>query len=469
MRLKRLEIIGFKSFADKCIIDFPSGISAIVGPNGCGKSNIIDAIKWVMGEQSIKQLRGKSMGDVIFSGTHKRLPLNMSEVSLTLSNDTSNTLDDKLSQLTELMVTRRLYRSGESTYLINKQPCRLKDIHNVFLGSGMGAKSCAIVQQGNIGAITDATPEERRLFIEEAAGVSRYKIRKNEAITKVNSTNQNLLRLNDIIDEIKKQMNSMRRQARKAQRHRDFREREKESDILITVHYYEQYSEQIKSAQDLLNDLKKKDSLHSEKLEALNFAIKKIKSDQLDKDQKVSRIKSEKFDAERTIDHLKNDLKHIRNEEKRLYAEITGLDTAISDLEEKNQKMQNEIAEETVKQKKFSASTNEINEALEKNRLAACDIRNQLNSIRQNLEDHKKQLMDLLTQKAKYQNIFKNAESNKENLKQRIRDIQKDETETKKIVEKLKNKELSAKNNLISLNEIRESIQQRLSEKKSSP
>ena len=192
MRLKRLEIIGFKSFPEKCVIDFPSGISAIVGPNGCGKSNIIDAIKWVMGEQSIKQLRGKSMGDVIFSGTEKRLPLNMAEVSLTLSNDSDDQMEEGLNQLTEIMITRRLFRSGESAYLINKQPCRLKDIHNVFLGSGMGAKSCAIVQQGNRGAITDAAPEERRSFVEEAAGVTRYKTRKNEAISKLKSTNQNL-------------------------------------------------------------------------------------------------------------------------------------------------------------------------------------------------------------------------------------------------------------------------------------
>ena len=169
MKLKKLEITGFKSFFEKATIQFPPGISAVVGPNGCGKSNVVDAIRWVMGEQSLKQLRGKSKEDIIFSGANGRAPLNMAEVSLTLGND-NGTAPEELKDFTEINLTRRLYRSGESAYLLNRQPCRLKDIHNVFLGSGLGSKSYAVIQQGNIGAITDANPEERRYFIEEAAG-----------------------------------------------------------------------------------------------------------------------------------------------------------------------------------------------------------------------------------------------------------------------------------------------------------
>ncbi|MBW2662266.1 MAG: AAA family ATPase [Deltaproteobacteria bacterium] len=203
MKLKKLQLAGFKSFSEKTSIEFHTGISAIVGPNGCGKSNIIDALRWVMGEQSVKQLRGKSMEDVIFAGTNGKHPLNMAEVSLILINDNGST-PEEFKDFTEIMLTRRLYRSGESAYLINKQPCRLKDIHNVFLGSGMGAKSYALIQQGNIGAITEAGPEERRLLVEEAAGVTRYKNRKNEALRKIQNTNQNILRVADIIAEIKR-------------------------------------------------------------------------------------------------------------------------------------------------------------------------------------------------------------------------------------------------------------------------
>jgi len=177
MKLKKLEISGFKSFFEKESIEFPVGISAIVGPNGCGKSNVVDALRWVMGEQSVKTLRGKSMEDVIFAGTKGKMPLNMAEVSLILKND-NGSAPEELKDFTEIMLTRRLYRSGESAYLINKQPCRLKDVQRVFLGSGLGAKSYAVIQQGNIGAITDAGPDERRFFIEEAAGTTIFKSKK---------------------------------------------------------------------------------------------------------------------------------------------------------------------------------------------------------------------------------------------------------------------------------------------------
>ena len=191
MKLKKLEITGFKSFLDKTSIEFRNGISAIVGPNGCGKSNVIDAIRWVMGEQSIKQLRGKSMDDVIFAGADEKSPSGLAEVSLTMRND-NGSAPEEFKDYTEIQVTRRLFRSGESGYFLNKRPCRLKDIHNLFLGSGMGSRSYGIIQQGNIGAITEAGPEERRTFIEEAAGISRYKARKKEALRKVESTHQNM-------------------------------------------------------------------------------------------------------------------------------------------------------------------------------------------------------------------------------------------------------------------------------------
>ena len=178
MKIRRLDVQGFKSFADRTSFEFDAGISAIVGPNGCGKSNVIDAIRWVMGEQSVKQLRGKSMEDVIFAGTNGKPPMGMAEVSLTLANDNGNA-PEELRDFTEINVTRRLFRSGESAYLLNRQPCRLKDVHNLFLGSGLGSRSYSVIQQGNIGVITEAGPEERRYFVEEAAGVTRYKQHSN--------------------------------------------------------------------------------------------------------------------------------------------------------------------------------------------------------------------------------------------------------------------------------------------------
>ncbi len=275
MKLKKLEITGFKSFVDKTRISFPNGISAIVGPNGCGKSNVVDALRWVMGEQSVKQLRGKTMEDIIFSGTDGRPPLNMAEVSLTLVND-NGSAPEELKDFSEIEITRRLYRSGERSYFLNKQPCRLKDINNIFLGSGMGAKSYAVIQQGNIGAITDAGPEERRFFIEEAAGVTRYKNRKIEALRKVKSTRQNLLRVTDIIAEVKRQMNSLKRQARRAEMFKKHRKSMKDLDVFISLVDHEELREKIEKTALVLKELKDTEFEHTSKLGKLDALVEEI-------------------------------------------------------------------------------------------------------------------------------------------------------------------------------------------------
>jgi chromosome segregation protein len=225
-----------------------------------------------MGEQSLKQLRGKSKEDIIFSGTNGRAPLNMAEVSLTLNND-NGTAPEELKDFTEINLTRRLYRSGESAFFLNRQPCRLKDIHNVFLGSGLGSKSYAVIQQGNIGAITDADPMDRRYFIEEAAGTTRYKNRKVEALRKVDITQRNLLRVNDILTEIKRQMGSLKRQARKAELYNNLQKRIKILDVRLGIHYFDEFTRQVEEADALLKELKDADIGHSSELKKLDAAI----------------------------------------------------------------------------------------------------------------------------------------------------------------------------------------------------
>jgi chromosome segregation protein len=223
MQIKRLEIIGFKSFMEKVSLDFQEGITAILGPNGCGKSNIVDALRWAMGEQSAKNLRGRSMEDVIFGGSESRKPLGMAEVSMIFSN-VAGPGSPALRDYTEIMVTRRLYRNGESEYLLNKTPCRLLDITELFMDTGVGTRAYSIIEQGKIGMILNAKPEDRRFLIEEAAGVTKYKSRKKSALRKIEATKQNLLRLGDIVAEVSRQMSSLKRQAQKAQRYRQYRE-----------------------------------------------------------------------------------------------------------------------------------------------------------------------------------------------------------------------------------------------------
>ncbi|MEM6278499.1 MAG: chromosome segregation protein SMC, partial [Verrucomicrobiota bacterium] len=215
MRLKSLDIHGFKSFADKTKLEFHEGVTGIVGPNGCGKSNIVDAMRWVLGETSAKALRGGEMADVIFNGTDKRSPLGMAEVTLTLSD----CADALKTDFDEVALGRRVFRDGKSEYLINKQPCRLKDIHGLLMDTGIGRSSYSIMEQGKIDMLLSSKPEDRRAVFEEAAGITKYKSQKKEALRKLDYTEANLIRIRDVIAENERQIRSLSRQASKAKRY----------------------------------------------------------------------------------------------------------------------------------------------------------------------------------------------------------------------------------------------------------
>jgi len=234
MRLKRVEIAGFKSFRDKVVLNFSEGITAIVGPNGCGKSNVIDAIRWVLGEQRIKALRGKSMDDVIFNGSAESQPVGFAEVSM-LMEASGQPFPGVYADMAELMISRKVHRDGESEYSMNGAPCRLLDIKEFFMGTGVGARTYSIIEQNSVSHLVEAKPEERRQFIEEAAGISKYKSRKESALRKMETTEQNLQRIQDIIREVKGQLNAVSRQAKKAEQYKNLKKGIKEGEILLTL------------------------------------------------------------------------------------------------------------------------------------------------------------------------------------------------------------------------------------------
>ena len=238
MYLKRLDLIGFKSFFDKTIVDLRRGMTAIVGPNGCGKSNLIDAILWVLGEQRPKALRGEKMEDVIFAGTENRKPLGMAEVSLTLG-DISEPTSSPYSPYSEITITRRLFRSGESEYEINQVPCRLKDIRELLIDFKAGYKIHTIIEQGRVDEILAASPAQRRELVEEAANITRYRLRKEEAIRKLDATERNLLRIQDISAEVKRQINALDRQARQAKKYQQIYEDLKSHELTIASFEFE--------------------------------------------------------------------------------------------------------------------------------------------------------------------------------------------------------------------------------------
>ena len=227
MYLKSIEVQGFKSFANKIVFEFHNGITGIVGPNGSGKSNVADAVRWVLGEQRAKQLRGGNMQDVIFSGTENRKPLSYASVAITLDNS-----DHKLPvEFEEVKVTRKLYRSGESEYLINGSACRLKDINEMFYDTGIGKEGYSIIGQGQIDKILNVKPEERRELFDEAAGIVKFKRRKNMSVKKLEEEQQNLVRVNDILGELEKQFGPLERQSEKAKEYLKKKEELKKYDI----------------------------------------------------------------------------------------------------------------------------------------------------------------------------------------------------------------------------------------------
>ncbi len=241
MYLKNLTVLGFKSFADKTSLNFQPGVSAIVGPNGCGKSNVSDAIRWVLGEQSAKALRGGEMADVIFNGTDSRKPLAMAEVSLTIGGVAADQLTAAGVDLSydEITLTRRVFRDGGSEYFLNKAPCRLKDIQQLFMGTGVGRSSYSIMAQGNITQILSSRPEDRRLIFEEAAGITKFKVQKKEALRKLEHTDQNLLRIEDLIREVKRQIGSLQRQAGKARRYKQLLQELQHLDTQLARHQFD--------------------------------------------------------------------------------------------------------------------------------------------------------------------------------------------------------------------------------------
>lgn len=313
MKIRRLELCGFKSFKDRTVINFHDGITGIVGPNGCGKSNIVDALVWVMGEQSSKHLRGTSMEDVIFGGSQNFAPSGMSEVSLTMEND-GGPFPAKWAKHSEVMVTRRLHRSGESEYFINKEPSRLKDIVDIFMDTGAGSRGFSIVEQGQIGRIVTAKPQDRRTLIEEAAGITKFKVRKRESQRKLTSTEQNLYRLNDIVGELKRQLDSLQRQAKRAERYRELKNQAQDLDLWISSTKFLEMKQELDT---IMSELETRSSAESEgqaKYSAIMTELQELKLGVLELEQKVTASQGRHFELQSSVQKKETDIQLLEAE-----------------------------------------------------------------------------------------------------------------------------------------------------------
>ena len=318
MRVDKIELIGFKSFADRTIFNLHPGITCIVGPNGCGKSNIVDAFRWVLGEQSAKSLRGEKMEEVIFNGSGSKKPKGMSEVTMFLSglNTSSQSAagDSEESSSDTVSVTRRLYRSGDSEYMMNKSQCRLKDIKDLFLDTGLEVKSYSILEQDRIAEILNAKPLERRFLIEEVAGIMKYNVRKKEALSKLESSRSNLQRINDIIAEVKKQINFLDRLAKKAERYKKLTSEMHSIELKIAKRDYQILKESYQKIITEYTILKEEESLKRAELSTIETETETKRIQLLEKEKMLEQIQTKFQNLEREIAEFEKNIAVARTE-----------------------------------------------------------------------------------------------------------------------------------------------------------
>ncbi|HJW38644.1 MAG TPA: chromosome segregation protein SMC [Candidatus Udaeobacter sp.] len=384
MHLQSLELLGFKSFADKTVFNFHEGITAIVGPNGCGKSNVLDAVRWALGEQSAKSLRGEEMADVIFNGADTRKPVGLAEVSLTFT-DCSEELGIEWH---DVRVTRRVYRDGNSEYLLNKTPCRLRDIQNLFADTGVARAAYSMMEQGKIDMILSSRPEDRRAVFEEAAGITKYKSQKREALRKLEATEANLLRIGDVIKEVKRQIGSLQRQAGKARRYQALH-----TDLRVLESHYSR--KQLDVLQGDLSDCHKE--------------IERLTQSEAAMREKIDNSENRLTEERHALDKIDIEIADSRTEVQRLESEIAAHRSRIEfnrlraeEFAELLERAQRDIGDAEKKRKQHAAeveqtdnSITEIERQLKEKEAELTDVANLTGQIQKNRTERGTQLQEL--------------------------------------------------------------------------
>ena len=411
MRLEKIVLDGFKSFADKTEFSFNQQITSIVGPNGCGKSNVVDALKWVLGEQSTKSLRSGMMADVIFGGSSVRKPMGMAEVSLHFSQASSLGLEQD-----DLAITRRLYRSGESEYLINNKTCRMRDIRELFMDTGIGVRAYSIIEQGMIAQLLTASKVDRRVIFEEAAGVSKYKAQKKEALHKLERTEQNLLRLADIVGEVQKQLRSIKLQAGKARNYLQYSQRLKELRVNFSLAQYHQ----IKTEADEKN----------KNLAGRQNQFAQVAAEVADKDAKLSNLAAEIIEKENEINRCDNALVGITAKIEQQQQRIEFLHKKIEELQTRNiaeqlqsEKLTEQVTEFEKQLKQCQTDSDRIEKIiaeksgqLEKVQQNIRDINIGCGELENELEDEKSGIIDIVRHTAQLHNAIQSTTVYRNNL-----------------------------------------------------
>ena len=311
MRLKSIKLAGFKSFVDPTSVNFPSNLSAVVGPNGCGKSNIIDAVRWVMGESSAKNLRGESMSDVIFNGSGGRKPVGQASVELIFDN-TAGRIVGEYAAYNEIGIKRKVTRDGQSNYYLNGNKCRRRDITDIFLGTGLGPRSYAIIEQGMISRLIESKPDELRVYIEEAAGISKYKERRRETESRIQRTMENLERLTDIRDELGRQLSRLERQAKSAEKYSEYKKQERQLTLELLALKWRGFDGQASELRTVIGGLEvEKEKFTAERI-GCDTQIEKLRTQFSDQTDTFNEVQARFYSVGGEITRIEQAIEHAQ-------------------------------------------------------------------------------------------------------------------------------------------------------------
>lgn len=430
MKLKSLEMIGFKSFVDRIVLTFPEGITGIVGPNGCGKSNIVDAILWAIGERSAKHLRGRWMEDVIFNGSEGRKPLGMAEVTLTFSNE-DGSAPPAYASYSEITITRRLYRSGESEFLINRVPCRLRDITDLFLDTGIGVNGYSIVEQGRVEDLIHANPQDRRFLIEEAAGIAKYKERKRLALMKMEATQQNLLRIQDIIAEVKRQILTLERQVKRAEEYKAIRKEIKEIELRFALQEFAELSERGEAIKGYLKALRERETGISTQLKEKEALIEGMRVKSMEEEEKERLLQKELYELAQSIQKRENEVTHLRREKEVLQKQESQIKEELVEGLLAWRRAKRDQREAEKERAELEKEKKEIKDTLQEWEILYHEFKSTYQEVADQLEIEKGKIINLLTQQTSLRNRQAHLEERREELQRRWEENKKETEETK--------------------------------------
>ena len=419
MYLKRLEMQGFKSFADKTVLEFMPGITAVIGPNGSGKSNISDSIRWILGEQSMKSLRGTKTQDIIFAGTQSRKSLGFAEASLVFDN-TDGTLPIEYSEVT---VTRKIYRSGETGYYINKAPCRLKDVVELFMDTGIGRDGYSIIGQGKIDEILSNKSEDRRHIFEEAAGIVKYRSRKEETEKKLEQTKLNLLRINDILTEIEGNLEPLQMQADKAKKYLNLKEELKNIEVGLFIYNIEKYKqalEELTSDEEIMNSTLNQEEGKLEKIKILKEELK----DRIDEiTLQIENMQNIGFESQKEIEKLNSNINLAEAKIKNNIENTELYQKEIKELEEKIENLKQDIEQKQNKKDNLKQNKEKFENELKAKEEELKKLTEKLSSKEIEIEAKKKQVEENIDKKYELQTEISTQTANIDNIEKRQKQI----------------------------------------------